>query len=151
MAWEFRFLVPEVLAGAPRPPGGNLALVLPQLRAANIGAVVNVHEHPLLLPSVNTLDVMHDSTPDYHAPRHLLEICTFIEAVRARGVATVAICECGHGRTGTVLAAWLIFSRRISAQDAITEVRASYYHAAVESSAQVHALEAIAVQLVVGA
>ena len=49
-------------------------------------------------------------------------------------------CDAGFGRTGTVLAAWLIRAKGMSAAEAITHIRAVYASDAVESGGQIEAL-----------
>ncbi len=140
-----KWLVPGILAGGPHPaPSGDRTEVqraIRELRAAGVGAIITLTEHALDLDGA-FMDHMHAATPDGEPPRHLDTICTFIDAARRRGEGTFVHCLAGIGRTGTVLAAWLIWSRGLSAWAAIDEVRATYHRFAVESQAQTRALEA---------
>jgi atypical dual specificity phosphatase len=139
LAW----LVPGVLAGGPHPAHGEggHSRAIEELRREGIGAIVSLTEKPLVLQGV-LVEYQHAPTPDGDAPEYLDSICNFIDAARRRGVGTFVHCHAGVGRTGTVLAAWLIWSRGMTAWAAIDEVRATYNRHAVESEAQLLALQA---------
>lgn len=141
-----RWLIPSVLAGGPHPdPNGDpaqLARALDIFRANGIRAIVSLVELPLALPSQSGLDYLHAGTPDGDAPDDSEALCTFIDAARRRGVGTFVHCQVGQGRTGTALAAYLIWSQGQRAWQAIDEVRAAYHRQAVETTAQLGALEA---------
>ncbi len=141
----FRWLIPGVLAGGPHldPYGepGQLARATADLALHGIGAVISVVELPLALEG---LEYLHAPTPDGEAPEDLEHLCMFIDAAKQRGVATFVHCQAGQGRTGTVLAAYLIWSRGLRAWEAVDEVRRAYHTSAVESAAQLAALEVFA-------
>jgi len=69
------------------------------------------------------LDYIHEPIADMDAPtpRQLVEILRWIR--EGAGVPTLVHCVGGIGRTGTVISAWLIVERQMSAGDAIGLVR----------------------------
>jgi atypical dual specificity phosphatase len=144
----FRWLEPGVLAGGAHPdPYGDpseLARALAAFRAAHIGALVTVHEIPLALPDGAGFSYLHLPTDDGEPPEDLEAICQLVDAAKLRGVGTFVHCAAGVGRTGTALAAYLIWSGIRTAGSAIDEVRARYHRSAVETPNQVTALEAFA-------
>jgi atypical dual specificity phosphatase len=137
-----------VLAGGPHPdPYGEpaqLARVLDEFARNQIGAIVSLVELPLELPPERGFQYLHALTPDGEAPDDLEAICTFIDDAHRRGTGTFVHCHAGQGRTGTALAAYLIWSQGKRAWQAIDEVRATYHRLAVETNPQVTALEAFA-------
>lgn len=144
----YRWLEPGLLAGGPHPdPFGDpaqLARALRAFRDANIGALVTVHEIPLRLPDPDAFSYLYLPTDDGEPPEDLEAICQLIDAGKARGVGTFIHCAAGVGRTGTALAAYLIWCGARTAGSAIDEVRARYHRSAVETPNQVTALEAFA-------
>ena len=148
MNGAFRWLKEGVLAGGPHlDPFGDpahLERVLSELEHAGIGAIVSLCELPVELPPASGFEYLHAPTPDGEAPEDLEALCTFIDTERRHGRGTFVHCHAGQGRTGTVLAAWLIWSEGRSARAAIEEVRSSYHPLAVETSPQMGALEAFA-------
>lgn len=143
-----RWLVDGVLAGGPHPsPSGDpgqLSAALDELQSRGLGAVVSVCELPLDVPPGSPVEYLFAPTDDGEAPEDLERICELIDAVRRRGAGTFVHCLQGQGRTGTVLAAYLIWSEHKRALEAIEDVRRLYNPRAVETAQQVSALEAFA-------
>lgn len=145
-----RWIERGVLAGGPHPDPwrepGEIGRVLLALGEAGIGALVTLTESPLAIEPARASELglayLHAPTPDGGAPDDLEAICQLIDATRMRGRGTLVHCQAGQGRTGTVLAAWLIWSRGLDARAAIDEVRAHYHPLAVETADQLAALEA---------
>jgi atypical dual specificity phosphatase len=141
----FRWVTPDVLAGGPNPDPYHepetLARALDELRRARIGLVVSLTEIPLDLPADSGFDYLHLPTLDGEAPDDLEALCARIDGTKLRGLGTFVHCQAGQGRTGTALAAYLIWSERLSAWDACDEVRRRYHRAAVETPQQLAALE----------
>lgn len=146
MGDALRWLIPSVLAGGPHPdPFGEpstLARALAELRAAGIGQLISVVELPLAVSADAGLEYLHAPTMDADAPHDLEALCAFIDGGKLRGVGTFVHCQAGQGRTGTVLAAYLIWSQARRAWDAVDEVRRVYHPRAVETPAQLDALAA---------
>ena len=156
----FYWLIEGLLAGCPRPGGrdsGNpfersketlpkegskLDDDLAWLKEQGIGAILSLTETPLA-PAVlarHDLATLHlpvqDMTPP--SPGQLVRALEFIDEQHALGRAVVVHCLMGQGRTGTVLAAYLIRGGA-SPAEALRTVRGVCV-GAVESPAQERAL-----------
>ena len=146
----FYWLVPRVLAGSSRPGGRSgtdgLEQDLAWLRSQGIGAIISLTEEP---PDLSILDrygfaSMHlpvvDLTPP--SPDQLAAALAFIDRQASASRPVVVHCYAGQGRTGTVLAAYLIRLGR-SPERAVAELRAVCPRA-VENDLQLAALAAYA-------
>jgi atypical dual specificity phosphatase len=116
----FYWLIPNALAGCGRPgrrgraagPPETLAADLAWLRQQGIAAVLSLTETPLDDAALahHGLEALHlpvdDMTPP--SPDQLLTALAFIDRHRAHGRPVAVHCLMGQGRTGTVLAAYLI-------------------------------------------
>jgi atypical dual specificity phosphatase len=161
MMQGFYWLVDGVLAGCPRPGSGrgggygrgrggdDEALIdadLAWLREQGIGAILSMTEEPLPGGSLERHDLegLHLPVDDLRppAPRQLQAALAFIDWQRVNGRAVAVHCLMGQGRTGTVLAAYLIRDGR-TPDDALRELR-SVCPGAVGSPEQERALEAFA-------
>lgn len=152
---RFYWLESGVLAGCSRPgarPGrrtatpDDVARDLAELRAHGIGALLSLTEtalppEPLVAAGIESL---HLPVPDFHPPstEQFLASLAFLDRARAAGTPAAVHCLAGQGRTGSVLAAWLIRGG-CSAPEAIVAVRAAC-PGAVEAAAQEAALRALA-------
>lgn len=143
---RFYWIVENVIAGCSRPGagGGNVDRDLELLREHGIGALLTLTERPL---SPGVLDRhgmagLHLPVDDFHAPTtaQMLDALAFLDQARSSRTPVAVHCLAGQGRTGTVLAAYLIRGG-ISAADAIAEVRA-VCPGAIESPPQTAALDA---------
>lgn len=114
----FYWLIAGVLAGSRRPGGRNgharLDAELAWLRSQGIGAILTLTEEPLE-PSIvveHSFVTLHlpvaDLTPP--TPEQLADALAFIDRQRATDRPVLVHCLAGQGRTGTVLAAYLIRS-----------------------------------------
>jgi len=149
------WVIPGILAGMPMPfvhperrmnQGGNLnqyADDLPVLHATGIRAVVS-------LLNLSTDESIYRCAgfsficlpvPDGNAPTlsQASEFVRFVEAHRINNQAVAVHCEAGLGRTGTMLAIYLIF-KGTSATEAIHQIRA-VEKCAVETERQIQFLE----------
>jgi atypical dual specificity phosphatase len=152
------WLIPGVLAGMPMPflhserrleTGGSLRAYddeLPVLYDAGIRAVVcllNVPSDASVYSSAG-LDYLCLPIPDGCAPDFAQadELVRFVDQHRAGGHAVAVHCYAGLGRTGTMLAAYLI-AQGTDAPTAVLKVRA-IEPAAIETRPQVKFLEAYA-------
>ena len=147
----FYWLIDGVLAGCGRPGGMRpgeqpLDADLAWLRERGVGAVLSLTETPLPPPALARHDLagLHLPVDDLHppSPDQLRDALAFIDGQRAEGRPVVVHCRVGQGRTGTVLAAYLIRGG-LDAAAALRQVRAAC-PGAVGSPEQVHALEAYA-------
>lgn len=141
---RFYWVTKGQLAGCSRPGahGSSLADDLAALRAYGIQSVLSLTETPVLAHELEAtgLDALHLPVDDFHAPttHQMLQALAFIDASLAENMPVAVHCLAGQGRTGTILAAWLLRSG-LPADDAITEIRA-LAPGAIESAPQVAAL-----------
>jgi atypical dual specificity phosphatase len=141
---RFYWLIEDVLAGCSRPGanGGDLDANLATLREHGIGALLTLTETPLPPGALTNHDLrgLHLPVDDFHAPTiaQMLEALAFIDEARVTGQPVAVHCLAGQGRTGTVLAAYLIRGG-LPAADAIAEVRA-VCPGAIEAATQTEAL-----------
>jgi len=144
----FTWLVRGVLAGGPHPEhSGGLSMLIYQLRSERIGAILSVFERPLEDGDLSRykLRYLWQPTDDWMPPPDLGAACAFIDGSRAAGTGTLVHCLAGLGRTGTVLAAYLIHTGVCdSAEAAKQKVRREYDAGAVQSAEQFEALEEFA-------
>jgi atypical dual specificity phosphatase len=127
-------------------PPDAVARDLTWLREQGIAALLSLTEAPLdaaLLRQCG-LDSLHLPVPDMTppAPEQLRQALAFIDIHRAHARPVAVHCLMGQGRTGTVLAAYLIREGK-SAGEALAMVRA-VCPGAVENRMQEQALEAFA-------
>ena len=152
------------LAGCPRPggwgrghpcertkagrseEGERLDDALTWLEAHGVGAVLSMTETPLAADTLaqHTLTVRHLPVPDMTPPTtgQLIRALKFIDEQHTLGKAVVVHCLMGQGRTGTVLAAYLIRGGA-SVAEALRTVR-EVCAGAVGSPSQERALYAFA-------
>jgi atypical dual specificity phosphatase len=142
-AGSFTWIVPDHV-GAARFPRSEAALRA--LAERQVTLLVNLHERPVpeARLAAHGLRAVHlpvrDLTPPSVAQLQA-GVAAMAEALLAGERVTVH-CGAGLGRTGTLLAAWLV-SRGRSADAAIAEVRARR-PGSVETEAQVEAVRAFA-------
>lgn len=127
MPHNFSYIIPGKLAGMARPGviqelEGELAV----LRKHGIGAVVSLTEEALDKTALKRqrMAYLHIPLRDFSAPE-LKQISQFVEFVsrqNAQGQAVAAHCGAGMGRTGTMLACYLVYLGE-KAEDAVESVR----------------------------
>lgn len=141
---RFYWVIDGQLAGCSRPGahGASIADDLAVMRDHGIRSIVSLTESPVLAHELETagLDTLHLPVDDFHAPttQQMLRALAYIDASLAENMPVAVHCLAGQGRTGTILAAWLLRSG-LSADDAIAEIRA-LTPGAIESAPQVAAL-----------
>lgn len=121
--------MPYVHPERQRNQGGALKAFdddLPQLHAEGIRAVVSLVNNPNdgLLFHEAGFDFLCVSIPDFHppGPEQASQVVRFIEKMKSENKPVVVHCHAGYGRTGTLLAAYLISAGK-SAKQAIDDVR----------------------------
>ncbi len=149
------WIIPGVLGGMPMPyihperrmaGGGGLEMFddeLPELYSAGVRAVVsllNIPQDASVYESAGfaflCLPIVDGGAPTFEQAARFID---FISAQRAAGRPVAVHCEAGLGRTGTLLAAYLI-AEGAGAGEAIDRVRAAQ-DGAIESLRQLVFLE----------
>lgn len=128
MLSNFSFLVDGVLAGSCHP--GRCAderEALAYVKEQGFGAVVSLDEEglPDYLMAEMGLKYLHLPVPDYCPPslEQARKFVEFVQGERARKSPVLAHCAAGYGRTGTMLACYLVAAESRRARDAVAEVR----------------------------
>lgn len=125
---EFNWLVNGLLGGVRRP--GILSEVrydVELLENIGVSLLVTLNENwepPVELLAKHNIDSFHLKITDLKAPTaaEALETCQLVDGYLAADKICVYHCRAGKGRTGTLLAAQLIYYG-LSADEAITETR----------------------------
>ncbi len=142
-AGSFTWIVPERV-GASRYPRDDAAVRA--LAARGVTRLVNLHERPVPPErlAANGLDAIHLPVADFTPPTvaQLEAGVAAIDETLATGGRVAVHCGAGLGRTGTLIAAWLVTQGR-TPDEAIAEVRARR-PGSVETSAQMDAVRAFA-------
>ncbi len=127
--YNFSFVVAGKLAGMSRPDHDASVL----LKDAGITGILTLTENPLPDGVKEGFEYLHISIPDFTAPEvdQLEHAVKFIDFVKG----PVAVhCFAGIGRTGTVLAAYLV-SQGLPAAEAIGRIRKLRPHS-IETAGQ---------------
>jgi atypical dual specificity phosphatase len=92
-----------------------------------IGAILTIREVPLPEQWVNgSVDYMHVQVDDFAAPEieDIARAVEFIESQNAKSKPVMVHCAAGKGRTGVILACYLVKNEGLSSQAAIEKIRA---------------------------
>lgn len=94
------------------------------LKADGISAILSLTETPLPEEWTRGLLTRHIPIVDFTAPTQsqLHDAVAFLDTCREKNVTPVVHCTMGYGRTGTILAAWLV-AHGDAVDDAVDAVR----------------------------
>jgi atypical dual specificity phosphatase len=153
---RFYWLIPGAIAGCSRPGGTrdrwrkpsdkDIAKDLEWLQSQGIRALLSLTEQPVPEEALaaTEIDCLHIPIVDMQPPsaEQFTEALRFIDQHRARGEPVAVHCLMGQGRTGSILAAYMIRDGQTRDQ-ALTELRVICPNA-VENKLQEEALDAFA-------
>ena len=143
----FAWVVPDLLAAMGRP--WETRTTLEFLKDEGIDTVISLTEAPLHHALMEEFGVEYHHLPveDFAAPtaRQIAKFVDIVEKARRAGGKCVVHCLAGKGRTGTMLACYLVL-RGKSAHAAIDEVR-RLRPGSIETTAQENAVERYARRL----
>ena len=123
---SFSWVVPNVLAAMSRPYDSVRTMEF--LKDEGISVIITLTEEPLSEAVVEEFGFAYHHIPvaDFAAPtaRQIDQFIRVVEKARKTGAKSVVHCLAGRGRTGTMLACYLV-SQGCSAAEAIQEIRAT--------------------------
>jgi len=126
---NFSWVIKDKLAGSGRPMTYRQFL---WLVTQGIDSIITVREGPLSSDwfistnfADNSIDHVHLNVKDYGAPsvKQLYNTIDFMEKQIDKGKRVLVHCAAGKGRTGTILAAYLLKKENLTAAQAIDKIR----------------------------
>lgn len=124
---NFSFVYEDKVAGSAHPGfGRDMAHSLAELRELGISAIVSLTETPLDSPLLEEFGFQYAHLPilDFTPPslEQTVRAMEFVKENVGQGRAVLIHCTAGQGRTGTMLAAYLV-SKGLSPEVAIGKIR----------------------------
>jgi atypical dual specificity phosphatase len=137
---NFSWLVEGEVAGMARPDPSDAD----RLRDLGINALVSLTRRPPFFDPPVGLTILHLPVSDMTPPtqEQLLQAVEFLRSVAGSGGKAAVHCVAGFGRTGTVLASWLV-ARGEDPDGAIHRVREAR-PGSIETAEQEHAVHLFA-------
>ena len=127
MAYRFTWIIPDLLAGMACPGYfADLDADLDHLAYEGVTHIVTLTEHALSMPRNTHFQVHHLPVVDFAAPENtqVLRFCQLVDQAAEKGERVMVHCLAGIGRTGTFLAAYLMWRDGLSFRQALSHVRA---------------------------
>ncbi|MEM2919771.1 MAG: dual specificity protein phosphatase family protein [Candidatus Nitrosocaldus sp.] len=135
---NFSWVIDSLLAGSARPMSMQ---EIEWVKQEGVKSIVSVIEEPLPDEWLDGIEYLHIPTLDHTAPdiENMDKAVEFIRSSITASRAVMVHCAAGKGRTGTILAAYMIKYEGLSAIEAINRIR-SLRPSSIQSSSQEMAL-----------
>lgn len=143
---KFMWIIPDIIAAGEHPIYNSSAQSLDFLREKGIGAIVSVCENRIESKYLNGFEYIYIPTIQGYSVE-LLNICKFIVDMEEQDKPVFVHSINGHGRAGTVIAAYFIYKGYLTADEAIAHVRNNYHKDAVETTEQENEIYRFAMSL----
>jgi atypical dual specificity phosphatase len=126
VAYRFTWIIPDLLSGMACPGYfTELDADLDHLAYEGVTHIVTLTEYPLMMPPKSEFQVHHMPVVDFAAPENtqVLRFCQLVDEAAEKGERVMVHCLAGIGRTGTFLAAYLMWKDGLTARQALSHVR----------------------------